>query len=177
MRPTASPLLVAALAQLATIESEIGTIEETLKDKKALRKYIGEHVLAELVDHEHLNNGATLPDGTDVDFTVEYHASIATADKELAHGYLIGRGHGDLLKTMITVLLPRDELEKAALLTNVLKLLPGVDVDTTTMLPGATLMNFVKQTLQDGGQLPACFGVYAPVRATRPAMKQGKAPR
>jgi hypothetical protein len=165
MKPHASPLLVAALAQLATIESEIGSDEERLKDKKALRKYIGEHVLAELIEREHLNDGATLPDGTEVTFEHEYHVSVLSHHKDDAHAYLIAVDQQDLLKTTITVNVPRGKMDAAFTIVNLLKLIDDIEVSTATTLPGPTLTKWVKEQLATLGHIPACFTVYAPVRA------------
>jgi len=164
-RKPVSPLLAAALTQLALVETEISIAEERLKDRKAFRKYIGENVLAELITHEQLNDGATLPDGTDVTFEVEYHATIPAKERDLAHAWLVTEGLGDLLKTEITISVPKGDIEKAVTIATFLDLLSGVEVSTETTLPGPTLMKLVRERLAAGQSLPTMFGVYAPVRA------------
>ena len=161
----ASPLLVAALTQLASVETEIAEMEEALKDRKALRKYIGENVLTELIEHEQLNNGALMPDDTEVTFEVEYHASVPAAQREAAHAYLIATDRADVLKVAITATVPRGELDLAEKITSLLRLIPSMDVEVTTILPGPTLTKYVRETLEAGDHLPEYFGVYAPVRA------------
>jgi len=161
----ASPLLVATLAQLENLTAEIATLEETVKDRKAYRKYVGENVLPELIGHEQLNDGALMPDGTCVTFEHDYHASIAPKDRAQAHQFLIENGRADLLKCSLTVSLGRNELAKEHVLVNVLRLIPGVEVVSETQLPGPTLMKYVRERLSAGEHLPEYFGVYAPLRA------------
>ncbi len=161
----ASPLVAATLAEIASSDIAISTLETAIKREKDRRKYLQEHVLVELVTLEELNNGAILPDGTKVRFEHDVKAGILAKDREDAHHYLITEGYGALLRNDIIVSLGKESEEETTILFQMLTMLPKVEVSVATTLPGATLMKWIRTRLSAGKPIPDLFNVYAPMRA------------
>jgi hypothetical protein len=193
-RPLASPLLEATLLEFAALEDEVSTLEETLKEKKARAKYLGENVVVELVDAEHLNDGCRLTDGREFVFERNVRCGIPVDKKPLAFQYLEEKGADTMLKRYLTLSFGKDSKRQVALVKTMLaRVLPqyevgikvglapdsivealkeilraadlNIEIEETLELPGSTLSAFVKKELKAGRSLPEAFGVYAPLRA------------
>lgn len=163
----ASQLVAETLQQLDDLNDRIAKGEALLSQLKAHRKFLGEHVLVELVNHEQLNNGCTLPNGEVVTFERKVNATVPAPMRKEAHDWLIANGHGNLLKTHVHVSFPKDHHTVATALAALAQSLPNAEVDVTTELPGATLTSFVTKALAFGRPLPPSITYYAPLRAVR----------
>jgi hypothetical protein len=161
----ASQLVGETLASIDSLNDRIAKGEELLSQLKAHRKYLAEHVLVELVHHEQLNDGCTLPDGRVVTFERKVNATVPAPLRKEAHDWLVANGHGDLLKTHVCVSFPKDHHAVATALAELAKSLPNAEVEVTTELPGPTLTSFVTKALAFGRALPPSITYYAPLRA------------
>lgn len=169
--PEASPILLAALAEFQHTEDQILNLTETLKDLKARAKYLGEHVIAECVEVEHLNEGARLPDGSVVTFRQDVKTNIRNEDRPALHQYLKDTDQDELLKHVITISVNKGSARLANALYETLQALAqgreDVTLEANTELPGPTMMAWVRQRLRDGLPIPQAVGLYAPWRAVR----------
>jgi hypothetical protein len=193
-RPRASAQLEATLEEFATLEDEIATLDEQLKEKKARAKYLGENVVVELVETEHLDHGCILSDGREFTFERTLRCGITKDNKAAAFEYLESKGADTMLRRYLTLSFGKDSKKQVALVKTMLaRVLPqfevgikvgtapeelvtalreilkaaalNIEIEEVTELPGATLTAFVKKELKAGRSLPEAFGVYAPLRA------------
>jgi len=193
-RPKASPELEATLLEFATLEDEIATLTEVLGEKKARAKYLGENVVVELVETEHLNEGCVLSDGREFTFERDYKASVTKANQPAAFEFLEAHNADGLLRRFLTLSFGKDSTAQIKLFRSMIaRIFPqyevglkignapetivtaltallreanlNIKIEESTELPGATLMAFVRKEIKAGRSLPECFGVYAPLRA------------
>jgi hypothetical protein len=193
-RPQASPALEAALLEFSTLEDQVATLQEQLSEKKARAKYLGENVMVELVELEHLNDGCRLTDGREFTFERDVKCGIAKDKKPEAFAWLASKGADTMLKRYLTISFGKDSLRQVSKIKTMLaQVLPQyeigvkvgkapdtiveavkellraadvqVEVEETLELPGSTLSSFVKKEIKAGRSLPEYFGVYAPLRA------------
>lgn len=193
-RPKASPELEATLREFATLEDEIATLAETIAEKKARAKYLGENVVVELVETEHLNEGCVLSDGSEYIFERDIKAGVTKVNQPAAFEFLVDHKADGLLRRYITLSFGKDSTQQVKLFRSMIaRIFPqyevgikvghapetivsalmtllreadlNIKIEETTELPGATLMAFVRKEIKAGRSLPECFGVYAPLRA------------
>lgn len=91
--------------------------------------------------------------GYDTEVRPYYHANIRDENAEAAFAWLEKEGHGDLIKTVITVELGRGERKLARAVESALKKLK-VDYGRKLGVPWNTLTAFVKEQIEDHGTTP-----------------------
>jgi hypothetical protein len=141
--------------QLRDKEAEIGNLDERLKDAKAQALEIRTKKLVDLMAEVGVDKVGLPAEGNypacDAELKPYYHAVIS-ADweperRQAAFAWLDSAGHGDLIKTAITILIGRDERDRAK---EVEAWLASRQIDHTTQLdvPWNTLTAFVKEQVE-----------------------------
>lgn len=101
--------------EYAALDAEINKLEETVKEKKRKLLNISMKEMPDLFDEAGADS-IGLPDmGLDLKLKPYYHASIKEEDpnRQAAYDWLIANGHGELIKTVVSVQFSKDELEQA----------------------------------------------------------------
>ncbi len=154
---------VARLARLQVeLENEVDKLEGQLKSKKIELQRVAEQDLPEAMDKIGMKK-FELTDGTKIDISTFYNASIPAERKPEAFAWLDENGHGGLIKTEVEVKFERGELEIAKefmtfirgfnQLSNEPELLQNVHFQT--------LRGFVREQVESGATLPQdLFGVF-----------------
>lgn len=130
----AEPFRVLADAALSTrireafaLRDEIDTLEEQVKDKRALLKQIEENEIMELAEPEMFEKTAvvvvTEESGEERGYKLErvHYCGIKSEDRSRAHLWLEENGFGALLKRTVSVSLPKDTKALALALQNMLR--------------------------------------------------------
>ena len=162
-----SALMLAVMDDIAATETALLAAEETVKDLKARHAYLTQHAMVDLITHDHLNDGARLPDGSVITFERDIRASVRSDQKPIAYAYLHACGRSDLLKTTLRIDFPRAQGPLADALARVASDLPGVTVEQTETLAGPTMLKWVRERLAAGEAIPPAFGFFSPVRVVR----------
>lgn len=134
---------------------ELSNLEEQVADKKKALYTLQHETLVELltqsgVDRVGLEAEGNLP-AYDAEMKPYYKASIAADWPEekqaAAYNWLDGQGHGDLIKTIITIELPRGERETAKKVITALREL-GVPFTEKMGVPWNTLTAWLKERIE-----------------------------
>lgn len=155
--------LTAKARELRDTELEIETLNERLKEASA-RQYAIEHEeLPELMmeagtDHIGIPADGNMP-AMDLKLKPFYSANIAAAwepeRRDAAFNYLTDEGAGDLIKTEITLKVPRELRDKVPqLLSKLEKASPsGVSIETKEAVHSATLKSWLKEKSEAGEEV------------------------
>lgn len=141
--------------------AEVTSIEERLSEAKAEVKLIETKELVDLMAEVGVDKVGLPAEGNypacDAELKPYYHAVIS-ADwepnrRQLAFDWLDSAGHGDLIKTAITVLIPRDD---RAMAVSIQHYLEQCNVAHTIQLdvPWNTLTAFVKEQVEKYHRTP-----------------------
>lgn len=127
------------------------TVKTLKKDYVTLRHETLPNMFMEAgIDQLGLPPEGNMP-GYDCNLGAYYHANIAAdwpADKRKeAFDFIDKRGDGDLIKTEITILIPRDERKKAKKVESALKKLK-VNYTVDLSIPWSTLTAYVKEQIE-----------------------------
>jgi hypothetical protein len=149
------------IREMRDLELEISDLESRLKDKNSRLKVLQREELPTLftdagVDKLGLEAEGNLP-AYDATAKPYYKASIA-ADWPLERqaagfNWLIENGHGDVVKTVITIEFGRGEISEAAKLKTLL-LQKKITYSEKLGVPWNTLTKLVKSLIEDRGTLP-----------------------
>jgi hypothetical protein len=165
LRPQISLATLNAVATKAAeardLEHEISDLEERLKDRKAALRTIYHTELPELLDQAQTDRVGIPASGNmpavDLRLTPYYNANIWAGwppeRRDAAFKALTDLGHGDLIKTEITVTIPRAERETAQKLINNLTHL-GYDPQIRQSVHFKTLTAWLKEQFEHGNPLP-----------------------
>jgi len=112
--------LAAQVKTLRTLEDQVKTDEELLKDKKRELERISGEVIPTLLSEMGLSS-LKLADGSAVDVKPYYAANISLKNREAAYNWLRSNGLGDIIKNEVTVAFGRNEDIKASDYANLAK--------------------------------------------------------
>ena len=145
--------------KLRTLEDNIKSDEESLKEKKKELELISGEIIPTLLSEMGLVS-LKLADGSAVDVKPYYAANISLKNKEAAYNWLRSNGLGDIIKNEITVSFGRDEDNKATTYVNLAK---GQGYQPTQKLKvePMTLKALVRERIEAGKPMPTeIFGVF-----------------
>lgn len=144
---------------LQAAEQRIEHLEELLKSTKAIRNDLRHKALPDLMDEAGIDHIGVPPDGNNPAFDITlkpfYSANIA-ADwdqkrREAGFFALEGAGAGSLIKTRVTISLPREERSR---LTSLLAAIKGYAFTVEEAVHAQTLTAWVKEQHKAGATLP-----------------------
>lgn len=153
----ASDALASRLLEVLKMEDEVATLEEQLKDRKAVLRNITENELAELAEPEMFEKNAVVVVGEGDDargFMLDraYYCGIKSEDKPAAHAWLEENGHGAMLKRTVSVSLPKDSREIALKIQNLLRqLAPHMEIRVVVDRGSERLPDLVSYVLAEVG--------------------------
>lgn len=181
--PIPALVRLAERAQRLTAESE--ALEKRAKEVAAEARAIEENEIPDFMDELGLSEFA-LEDGTKVQLKDIVSAGIPKDSRAEAYEWLREHGHGGLIKTTITVFIPREEQEKVAELIEALEPF-GLSPEVGEDVHGQTLGAWVREWLdkdaarddeaEDEPRTPLpmeLLGVYMARRAIFKLPKKGK---
>ena len=151
--------------KLRTLEDNIKSDEESLKEKKKELELISGEIIPTLLSEMGLVS-LKLADGSAVDVKPYYAANISVANREAAYGWLRSNGLGDIIKNDITVSFGRDEDNKAAQYANLAK---GQGFQPTQKLKvePMTLKALVRERIEAGKEMPTeIFNIFVGNKTT-----------
>jgi len=157
--------LAAQVKTLRTLEDQVKTDEEILKDKKKELERISGEVIPTLLSEMGLSS-LKLADGSAVDVKPYYAANISVANREAAYGWLRSNGLGDIIKNDITVSFGRNEDNKAADYANLAR---GQGFQPTQKLKvePMTLKALVRERIEAGKDMPTeLFNIFVGNKTT-----------
>ena len=99
--------------RLESMQKQLATQEEALKDKKKQIEHLSGEVIPTMMAEMGLAH-LKLSDGSTVDVKPNYSANISVANREKAFTWLRENGLGDIIKNEISVSFGRNEDNKAA---------------------------------------------------------------
>lgn len=143
---------LAAEAKVASIEAELNTAREKLKD-------IAEKRLPEMMDQVGLEDFRTRS-GIQIKIAENIRASIPKARADEAFSWLIKNNHEALIKREVAVQFGKGESEHAKVLAgNLVKL--GFSPEMSATVHSQTLSAWVRKKLEEGAEIPLdLFGVF-----------------
>lgn len=146
-----------------TLEDEVASLEDQLKDKKAELRKVSEDDLPEALEAAGVTE-FTLKNGRKVELAKSYHAAITEANKYAAFAWLRQRGFDGIIKHAVTFTFDRGQDNLATeVVRRVLKGYPQLKdavEDKETVHP-QTLKAFVKEQMEEGSDIPTePFGIF-----------------
>tara|TARA_B100000085_G_scaffold284346_1_gene317215 strand:- start:310 stop:858 length:549 start_codon:yes stop_codon:yes gene_type:complete len=138
--------------QQLTLEQRIADLEQELKDAKQEHRKIAEDLLPAAMD-EYGVAELKMDDGSKINVSPFYSASIPKAKQDEAFTWLTEQGHGSLIKNHVTAAFGRGEDNLAKDLLAELDQ-RGMATQTKTWVEPMTLKSFVKEQVEKGENLP-----------------------
>ena len=151
--------------RLESMQKQLATQEEALKDKKKQIEHLSGEVIPTMMAEMGLSH-LKLMDGSSVDVKPNYSASISIANREAAFGWLRNNGLGDIIKNEISVSFGRNEENKAA---DYAKLAQGRGFQPTQKMKvePMTLKALVRERIEAGKEMPTeIFNVFVGNKTT-----------
>lgn len=151
-------------AQVRNLEMERTELEERLSAIKHQLQSLTERDLVKVMGEAGMTSFALEPDGNLPAVTfdkVTYYSAKIPEDKEIeAFAWLHDQGHGDLVKTQITVALGMGDREIAQQVETAITEV-GADYSSKLSVHPATLKSFVKSEVEAGRAIPLdLFGAH-----------------
>lgn len=142
-------------------EAEIANLDERLKEAKAAANEMRHKTMVDLMQEIGVDKVGLPAEGNyppvDAELKPYYHANIAAdwepEKRQAAFNWLDSAGHGDLVKTSITILIPRDD---RAMAVSIQHYLEQCNVQHTVLLdvPWNTLTAFVREQVEKYHRTP-----------------------
>lgn len=160
-QPTASVADIGKLAeQLADLEAEIASIQQTLDKRKAELDALAQHTIPTAMDAANCLE-FKYKDGRKLQVSAVVRASIPKAHEAVAFKWLEEHGHEDLIKTELKLQLGKGEDELADEICKDIKDLFDLDMARKQSVHASTLSSFCREQLEEGVELPAKeFGLF-----------------
>ena len=145
--------------RLQTLQREVDSAEEQLKQKKKNLEHISGEVIPTMMSEMGLSH-LKLMDGSSVDVKPHYSATITQANKEAAFNWLRNNGLGDIIKNEISVSFGRNEDNKAADYADLAKS-HGFQPTQKLKVEPMTLKALVRERIEAGKEMPTeIFNVF-----------------
>ncbi len=163
--PAASTDKLDAIRDMARLlrdkEREVGDLNERLTEAKAAVLDLKHKKLVDLMHEAGVDKVGLPAEGNqppyDATLSPYYHANIAAnwepTKRQAAFNWLEGEGHGDLVKTVITITLGRDQRDAAREIQAELEH-RGFSVSAQLDVPWNTLTAFVREQVEKHGTVP-----------------------
>lgn len=147
------------IGMMAEVEGEISEIEARLSAKKEELENLKTRLIPDAMGHlTQIKVGEGMFRAT-VSVEDVIRANIKVENRGQAYSWLDSRGHGDLIKSQVSVGFTRSELEKAKSLEQELKN-NGFSAELKQDIHWATLNAFVKEQLNRGMEFPEFIGIF-----------------
>ena len=151
--------------RLETVDTNIESAEQILKDLKKKRDHISGEVIPTMMSEMGLAE-LKLHDGSHLKVSTSYKAHISEANKEAAYNWLRENGLGDIIKNEISVSFGRNEDNKAADYAELAKR-SGFQPTQKMKVEPMTLKALVRERIEAGKEMPTeIFGVYSENKTT-----------
>ena len=151
--------LAAQVERLQTLQREVDSAEEQLKQKKKNLEQISGEVIPTMMSEMGLSH-LKLMDGSSVDVKPHYSATITQANKEAAFNWLRNNGLGDIIKNEISVSFGRNEDTRAADYADLAKS-HGFQPTQKLKVEPMTLKALVRERIEAGKEMPTeIFNVF-----------------
>ena len=151
--------------RLSTLQQEIETQEDALKQKKKNFEHLSAEVIPTMMAEMGLSH-LKLMDGSSVDVKPNYSASITIANKDAAFQWLRDNNLGDIIKNEISVSFGRNEDNKAADYAS-LASERGFSPTQKLKVEPMTLKALVRERLESGKEMPTeLFNVFVGNKTT-----------
>ena len=152
--------LVSRLAEQQQLaQKQVDLLEENLKDAKKKLREVAEELLPEAMKENNMLD-FTLLDGSKVEVSKFYGASISKGNQGEAFHWLIENGHGDLIKNQVSTNFVRGQEQDAENFADELND-RGMPVNTKKWVEPMTLKAFARDQLEKGTKIPMdVFGIY-----------------
>ena len=145
--------------RLQTLQREVDSAEEQLKQKKKNLEQISGEVIPTMMSEMGLSH-LKLMDGSSVDVKPHYSATITQANKEAAFNWLRNNGLGDIIKNEISVSFGRNEDTRAADYADLAKS-HGFSPTQKLKVEPMTLKALVRERIEAGKEMPTeIFNVF-----------------
>ena len=145
--------------RLQTLQREVDSAEEQLKQKKKNLEHISGEVIPTMMSEMGLSH-LKLMDGSSVDVKPHYSATITQANKEAAFNWLRNNGLGDIIKNEISVSFGRNEDTRAADYADLAKS-HGFQPTQKLKVEPMTLKALVRERIEAGKEMPTeIFNVF-----------------
>jgi hypothetical protein len=151
--------------RLSTLQQEIDTQEDALKQKKKNFEHLSAEVIPTMMAEMGLSH-LKLMDGSSVDVKPNYSASITIANKDAAFQWLRDNNLGDIIKNEISVSFGRNEDNKAADYAS-LASERGYQPTQKLKVEPMTLKALVRERIENGKEMPTeLFNVFVGNKTT-----------
>ena len=151
--------------RLSTLQQEIETQEDALKQKKKNFEHLSAEVIPTMMAEMGLSH-LKLMDGSSVDVKPNYSASITIANKDAAFQWLRDNNLGDIIKNEISVSFGRNEDNKAADYAS-LASERGYQPTQKLKVEPMTLKALVRERIENGKEMPTeLFNVFVGNKTT-----------
>ena len=151
--------------RLSTLQQEIETQEDALKQKKKNFEHLSGEVIPTMMAEMGLSH-LKLMDGSSVDVKPNYSASITIANRDAAFQWLRDNNLGDIIKNEISVSFGRNEDNKAADYAS-LASERGYQPTQKLKVEPMTLKALVRERIENGKEMPTeLFNVFVGNKTT-----------
>ena len=151
--------------RLSTLQQEIETQEDALKQKKKNFEHLSGEVIPTMMAEMGLSH-LKLMDGSSVDVKPNYSASITIANRDAAFQWLRDNNLGDIIKNEISVSFGRNEDLKAADYAS-LASERGYQPTQKLKVEPMTLKALVRERMENGKEMPVeLFNVFVGNKTT-----------
>jgi len=151
--------------QLRELESQLEDYTANCVSTKEHIEQITDRDIPDMMSELGFEEIKLLDDLGKLTIKTNYHASIKSDDKYLAHTWLKDHDYGDLIKNEVITKFGKGEDAKASKLVDNLAA-QGYTLTQKEFVHPQTLKGFVRQTLEEGGTLPDSITVHIVRRAT-----------
>jgi predicted RNase H-like nuclease (RuvC/YqgF family) len=164
---SASAPLDSEIASISTLIKEmerrsrrINTLENELEAAKAEYKQLAQRDLPEAMKAARLSRFTT-DDGLSIELKEEVYASISEKNREAAYAYLLSRGDGDLIKSVLELNFGKGESEQMQEFVEGLQELGMSNYKVKESIHANTLKAWVREMVASGEDFPHdLFGVF-----------------
>ena len=157
--------LATKIKQMQSLQKDIQTNEEYVKQKKKEYDYISGEIIPTMLSEMGLSF-LKLADGSSIEVKTNYSATITQANKEAAFNWLRENGLSDIIKNEISVSFGRNEDNKAADYANLAKG-QGFEPQQKLKVEPMTLKALVRERMEAGKEMPTeLFNVFVGNKTT-----------
>ena len=142
-----------AIEQFKSVGAQILATEIKLKELKEQEKYIGEHVIPDIMEKQNLKT-LKLKDGSELSVGKKFYASFRAEKKEEGIQWLRDNGLGDIVKNNITVTFGQGEDNKAVEYAGLARE-RGYEPTQDEKVHHASLTVVMKDFKEKGNEIPA----------------------
>lgn len=159
------------MSYLKAAHSRLARAEEELKAAKEEVRFLEEQTIPHMMIEQDLQSYET-SDGSRMTLKHDVYGSIGEDNRQAAHQWLDDHGYGDLIKTEVALIIPRDRRSEVVKVQAELDDLFNFELKTKESVHHQTLNKFLRESLEGG--LPIPYETFNATPIWKVVLKNGK---